>query len=768
MFSRLIFVVEGKETVFESHELVRILQCLTQKKVASAQDLRIGSYPNYARRLTKVFKEFSENLIKKYAQHSGLSVSKFSFLHPDSRSRYLDPLFVGASGFSAHLKDLGDIKSKDKPENPQITEDEFNDLILPEFIPQMLDVSRLLGMSKYAKENKETIRDGWWLNIGQRVVLLRNLPKKRQHLYVSDHGNTQILLSEVKRDSINPNTEEGREKMMCDRAFWKYFSSLSEEQKIIMKEHFIMIFNDAWSGDPAFFLQVLSLPEEYRKKTLKLGTLSTPGWNMAWQVGTNEKPLKGFDPTVLNAIPLEKRKIYLDMFNETVERMRYFGDMQTSTFVKKFIGGGLSGLFVKVDEIFNEVDSRRYKLFFVLNELALGHGKGLYEYLFRPHRSFGSPEEGESYRGFSQAFEEYFSSPNPKPASELAAIMRALLQGQPLAQEDLYFLPNLVAAWFVSEAARNPVSILTGLMLLDLIESHVELRDEGNNNLYSWRHTLIHPKKPANSFDEVWITDLYGNPIELAEFDGIHPMAHKNSIRHSKKLIGNKTELSPVQQKEGHLAIHWLCERVKRVNPAMQCYVVTAKPEAESTPGKKCSLLSKELTHYGLIDKLINASKEEGPSKSIKNNSMELEKWKVLHDIIIPQLEQRLSSLHCMLSAVEIKEVFHPLDFLKDNSASQVSSHNSNNSEVVVNAKGLSQESPPKDISVKSFSAPTSPAALLKKFNLGSNQAQGGLQKEPEEWVADEMDELEAEQKSGSGSSSSEESSRENLKSSFK
>ncbi len=83
-------------------------------------------------------------------------------------------------------------------------------------------------------------------------------------------------------------------------------------------------------------------------------------------------------------------------------------------------------------------------------------------------------------------------------------IMRSLLQGKKLVDALLYFLPSLVSAWFVSETARNEISILSG-MLLDLMESGVQLFDVDGNNLYSWRHVLIHPKKPGRSMDKVTI-----------------------------------------------------------------------------------------------------------------------------------------------------------------------------------------------------------------------------------------------------------------------
>ena len=55
-----------------------------------------------------------------------------------------------------------------------------------------------------------------------------------------------------------------------------------------------------------------------------------------------------------------------------------------------------------------------------------------------------------------------------------------------------------------------------------MVENGIPLR-QNDQNLYSWKHLLVHPLKPEHSQTPVTIKDLYGDDIELANFDGGHP-----------------------------------------------------------------------------------------------------------------------------------------------------------------------------------------------------------------------------------------------------
>ncbi|ABS77731.1 hypothetical protein CbuD7D7780_04105 [Coxiella burnetii] len=653
MFSKLVFVVDSEEIEFQLHELVRILQYVASNQRANVSFPSIPKYPAYEENIIQNFNRFSKGIIDKYAKYYEVNKEILAFILRNFNGRTLSA-FKETAFFQVYLVMMNRIKSKDKPSTPYIDNEQFNQLILPPFIPPINNATGWLGLACYAREIEE--RSDWWINIGGRIILLRSLPTERQHFYVSDHGSCADVLIEVKQNLIEPNLNEGRKRMLHCFKFWRHYrGNLSDQEREYIKKHFIIMLHRGLGGNNLrneFLLFVLSLPESCRDRALQNGRLNYQFFNMSYSIGTRDTAtspwIRAPSEEVLSQITSEEYAEYNDIFNQTRERIRYLGDIQATTFVIELFHGGFSQFFTQIDQIFNRIDAEQYKIFFVLNQLALELGSELQKFLLRPIKSFGSAEEGESYRGFSRAFERYYSSGlSVKNPCELAMIMRSLLQGSELDDASLYFLPNLVSAWFVSETARNEVSILSGLMLLDLMESGVRLFDEEGNDLYSWRHTLIHPKKPDHTMDTVLIQDMYGDEIDLANFDGIHPMAHAGSVQDTKTKLGEK-KLSAVRQKEGHLAIHWLSERLKLIHSELEYYLVVAKPESESTEEQPCSLLNKDDTSYKLIDKLLAA--DEKPSSSVKKNKHQFKKWKLLHEIIILTFRIRLETLDCLLS----------------------------------------------------------------------------------------------------------------------
>lgn len=341
---------------------------------------------------------------------------------------------------------------------------------------------------------------------------------------------------------------------------------------------------------------------------------------------------------ILENISINKQEDYTHVYKKTLEHISYKGKQSQIYFENLYTraqpGGGLSPFFTQIKNIFSPADTERYQMFFILKEMSKGLASGLQEFLFRPLCCFGSREEGESYRGFANAFDQYAKSQAARPSHELAQEMRALLKGGVLKDESLYFLPNLIAAWFISETARNEGSMLSSLMLLDLIESGIPLIDTEGCNRYEWKFTLIHPKKPKYNSTKVLIKDLYGDDIDLADFDGIHPMAHHGSIHGGKTLLSNKTNLSVVQQKEGHLIIHWLSEKLKKEGSPLN-----AQPQPISVTGT----LPKN-PDFTEIDRLLQAiNKPSGRmSPQLKR------KWQYLQ-VIKRSLMERLSTLDNLL-----------------------------------------------------------------------------------------------------------------------
>lgn len=184
---------------------------------------------------------------------------------------------------------------------------------------------------------------------------------------------------------------------------------------------------------------------------------------------------------------------------------------------------------------------------------------GRQESVLRPINVYGG-ETGEPYHVFAKKIKEYSESGSSLSSQDLAKEMRAVLNGEPVQNEALDFLPNLVAGWFCSEGARNPSSILTYLMILDLLEEQ-PAGDVGNQNkLQDWIDVLIHPKNDEPHFK---VSNLYGNePVPVQNIGGKGPMCHDGSVKQAKKSLDNGQSLKCVRQKEGSLILEWLSYRV--------------------------------------------------------------------------------------------------------------------------------------------------------------------------------------------------------------
>jgi hypothetical protein len=667
MFSKLRFELgDGSNVEFHSHELVRAAHALLQE--TASVSLRVcPAYASYNQQVEEAFGIFTSDLVSQAARAYQVDEKTLNLLigifytrgagavvgNPQIHGIYqkiMATIRVKKGEASSDEEDYKDSDSSaeaeglPKPKFGPFIEETYDDRILP--IQVMPEYSALgyLGLARHIRTAKEPI-SGWWVNIGDRIILLRNLPGARQHFYVSDHGLQADVVTSTKSDLLS-FTDKGRSQLLYPFKFWRFYNSLDETNKLLIKQRFKLMLNRGLGGGHCrneFLLYTLSLPKSLFEGALAKGTLDAP-YNVGTCLGTKDKstdpmviPLSEEEEAVLLSLQEDTNKEYGDIFDITLERIRYRGDIQTPTFVDSLFagpGGGLSPFFTQIDNIFPPDDGERYRVFFILKELSKKLGEGLQEFLFRPLYCFGSREEGESYRGFADAFDRYYKNAAPRPAHELAREARALLQGKPLTDDSLYFLPNLLAAWILSEGARNETSVLSTLMLLDLIESRVSLVDEDGFNRYDWKYTVVHPRKPSDSRTAVRIKDLYGNNIDLANFDGTHPMAHGESKAHGKKPLGKGEELSAVKQKEGHLIIHWLSQRMRGME-GITCTPVEAKG-SNFLQGKPA---------YQEIDKLLDA--KEKPSKSIKRDGLE-NKWNILKNIK-ELLMKRLSSLENLL-----------------------------------------------------------------------------------------------------------------------
>lgn len=210
---------------------------------------------------------------------------------------------------------------------------------------------------------------------------------------------------------------------------------------------------------------------------------------------------------------------------------RMMGDTQylIHTLVKKYCSMMFSSPDFSeeiIEDFGYEMGSKLIKRL-VLLELMREVNQGNHEGLIRPMYSYGSQHKGDAYHDFERSVQAYLKSENALSISELATEMRALLKGCLLVNDALSFLPNLTVAWFVAEAIRNELSIMSGLMLLDLLESGAKLMNSDGSNWYTWPNLLIHPNK---SKGEKEAKNLYGKLIGIDRFGGSHPMAHAGSV----------------------------------------------------------------------------------------------------------------------------------------------------------------------------------------------------------------------------------------------
>jgi hypothetical protein len=293
------------------------------------------------------------------------------------------------------------------------------------------------------------------------------------------------------------------------------------------------------------------------------------------------------------------------------------------------------------------------KKILVLGELIKAINKGEYEPLFRPIDAYGSEHKGDSYRSFATTLHGYFQQPKKLSSTQLAAIMRHILKGHMVNNENVSFLPNLTATWFLAEPARNPRSFLSSLMLLDMLESGISLA-YGDSNGYSWVHTLIHPQKKTG--DEK-IQDLYGEEVKVDLFDGSYPMAHDGSASHARQGFNSKSRLNNLQQKEGSLCIHWIASSFPSAFPnyTVKAVQFTEEPlldkdqlsydEIQSDPGNiknKIEKLQRELL-LPTRTKTKDDQRKSGIDK-FKQLQIKLE----LKEKIIELFKKRLSTLEHM------------------------------------------------------------------------------------------------------------------------
>lgn len=485
---------------------------------------------------------------------------------------------------------------------------------------------------------------GRWISVGGRMLLMKTVNDRsfnEGHFYISDHGNYQDLLSNTQEVALTSRKFDwvGFPKIL---ALIKEFSGESDESiDNALYEIMLTVAQKHWnisSEEMRYVKVLLSRFLELKQKSQQLNNLYKIREQKYIELAIElQQEYENFF-NLIRTQPHETRA-----FPEASEEMRVLkGVLEGFIEFSKDKGYVLE---IYTDDYIEYIKKR--VVIEITQDINYGDRLGV----LRPVNSFGELS-AEPYRKFAISLSSYFNHDNIHSAAKIAYFIRCILSGGEIREEKLNFLPNLVAAWFLGESVRNSVSILSGLMLLDLIESEISLLDSKSRNLYDWSHTLIHPDKPHNSIDYVAFRDLYGDEVDLGKFDGSHPMAHGDSVQHSKATLGKGQKLSAVRQKEGSIIIHWLSVILKQ-KFKLEC-------KAESACDFPLIYEKGREPNYDTIEKLLRSSAE--PSKSIKKNLVQLEKWKLLHQFIVPSFKQRLSNFDNLLDCKEPSEEDETID----------------------------------------------------------------------------------------------------------
>jgi hypothetical protein len=645
LYSRL--VIPGSddkpEVFFDLHEIVRIAQKFMDiVEVPTIAPTRKPDYNTYEEQIEGEFQRLKKAWYTSVGRHLGVTVQNLEGILGIFYEHGPNPVLIDRALFSGYKSIMTKIGNG---ATTRFIGSDYDPHILPEYIEPDFSASGWLWVGRYLSKIPEPI-SGWWIRIGGRFVRIKNLKKDKEHLYVSDHGMDSDVLRDTTQDFLVFDSEKNDS--LYSLKFYKWFAGLSRPEKELFKKRFFLHLQEGRGGTYCkneLLCYVLALPSVYRPRVLAEGRLDIPFYNVGTSIGLKEKasdpwlePLTADEDGIFSSISSDDLEEYELTFQSTLERLRFRGDVQVPIFFGDLFGRsggrvGLSPFFTQIDRIFHPEDAEKFKIFYTLKELKKRTSGGLQEYMFRPLHSFGKADKGPSYNDFSKALRRYRTKAEaPLPDMVIASCMRHVLRGGQLdANPELYFIPSLCAAWFTGEVARNNVSLLTNLILLDFMELGVVHLDSEGYNLYSLRHLLVHPKKPMSSLDKVPTADMYGDPIDLAEWDGMHPMAHSGSVPGSKTMLDKTTKLTTVRQKEGHLLIDWLAK-------------VLSQEGTNAYPQEGLLVFPHDYDH---VDKLFNSLNKT--SKAIKSDPIQRQKLDVLQKIK-KLLIRRANTLENLLS----------------------------------------------------------------------------------------------------------------------
>jgi len=535
---------------------------------------------------------------------------KISLLAPNDFDTYFDGLLAGETPLEELV--IGTLDAA---------------LYTPISVLGMKTLKQWLFVAKYFQQNQSLYSNiGWWLEVNGRQLLIKNTDQYQ--FYVSDHGKKSHIVGGI-----------------CSTAI-----------------------GFAWLSDPSILIrmqEIIKTESELGKKQLK--NERKKAVRKAKKKSLRELAQRSPDVDVAK-LP--------DMKNRFINQIERNGDYwwKHISEIHRYMLGALAKKYQELKQgQYKGFDIRVYLEYLqepakadliikkmVLAQLAKDINQGKHEPLFRPVHSYGSPDMGSAYHVFASDIVKYFEKEDHLKPEQLAQLVRRIMAGEEIELDSaLIFLPNLIAAWFIAEGARNPLSSLTSIMLMDMIENKIKLPYDSRNNWYTWHNALIHPDNDAGASDNKYtIKDLYKQAKHPFKFGGIHPMAHTGSAEEAKRTFQDNVKLSTVQQKEGTLILHWLYVYIKKADPGFPVEIKTIdeSPLLKTFEYNKLERIQKSIKRF-TKDKNIKLQRD--PNANVKKEEDKIQKLeaevqaeqlllkeKLKKNLIKPLLELRLGTLN--------------------------------------------------------------------------------------------------------------------------
>lgn len=658
MYTKMIISVNGKKIIFKAHEIVMIARSIVENYPIPEnvnQQLRIYT-PDEYRQLIRYAASLGNDMDVISGSIDACLVVPMHIKEIDSALKWL---YLSRTLYKRHREELETHKllavyeDKTNPSDKKVIKiiaEDANDYVIC-----IDEFGRAMELREKADIKINSVIEGTWVRIADRLILVKNTAQMT--FYVSDHGYLDEIIEKVRElafefDWTNPKLAS-----------------------MVVKVHEILESKTSDEGDEFSSKVANAIKEE----NIEVFRFFYPGYSDA----------------EIEEIKLQSTRNPINLLLDTKESFRYV----LHSLIKKYMQMKF------VDQKFKEFDAEIYKDFYIYDEdgdpitevmvidgvvktfedrwhdaselikrivmiaIADDISRGVHEPLFRPISSYGDRNKGSSYHAFEGSIEEYLLQKEHFSEAEIAETMRAILRGEAPDLRGANFIPNLIAAWFVAEPTRNPTSLLSGLMLLDMMENNIELIDDEGNNWYNLRNTLIHPLKSKGSGK---VKDLYGSKEGVDRFGGAHPMAHDGSVADSKEIKKN-SKLTPVQQKEASLIFHWLGLYLE--SKGIQCRLVSDREEklqqsdidltnvsANFEDSERLKWLKKEIKSLQGTIRVKNSNgtditKEKGKLIKFQDEEAELVLKQVVEmKFIIPALYERLRTLDNLLLPSHAKE----------------------------------------------------------------------------------------------------------------